>query len=304
MGVLQGAEDLARIFMSSAMFNAPSHFGPHAGENAAKLEAARQRMGLAGDAVNGVGMIAGPTAGIGALRMAARAVPMAIGAAPQAIQAGRVALTNAGGYGITHAEALARLGIQPTPGIASRFGSAVISRPKTAAAAAIGVAGGTALSANDRIPSQAKAAVPKPPAPVTQSAAQKKPAENVPTKPAQGLNSLGAVGGLLQMVANQNGGRVPLQALQMIGPFAAQTQSDIRHPPTYKDLAAQQMMSVDQNLWNQGQMQVDALKQAGRRDEAIALQQQNLRERMQRLAPLIGGDPYAAGLGIPQPEDQ
>lgn len=300
MGVLQSAADLARVYLHSAGAGIPEwaqrHFGDAniANQTDQMVAQSRARAGIAGDAVNAAGYFA-PVMGAVKGVKAIRSLPEAAGAVRNLVHPG-----------IMRSEALARLGLEAQPGVVARAAGAIAAHPWRTAAAAGALGVGT-FAGYDTRTAQASPATVKPAAAATQSDVPQRPVPNfaVSSRNNSAGPAPGMLEGLLRAAGAEHGGKISLNQLNAIGDFVSHASPEIRHPPTYKDVAAQQLMAVDQDVWNQNQQQVQGLKADGKIDEAIALQQRGLEERQRRMAIILGQDPIslltAQQAGAPQP---
>jgi hypothetical protein len=269
MGVLQGAEDYTRIFLNSAMGGLPNMIGEHAAQNAAELQAARQRTGFGGSLANVAGWVAPVSAALKvprAIGAGVRAAPTALEAIPAAERAVTSILPQSG-----RALARARLGLPELPTISETLGKnivgAVKAHPIKSALAAIGVplaaladyGGGDAST----------------------------PAAAAPSENASPLDQL------VGMVAKSQGGKISLSQLAAIGDFTSKVSPEIRHPPTYKDLAAAELTKNSQDSFNTLIGQAQAAKASGDTKTATALQQQALDQRRADLLSIMGQDPQS-----------
>jgi hypothetical protein len=243
-GPLQTAADLARVFLHSAAAGIPEFaertFGdPANADRTDKMVAKSQAdTGFAGDLANVAGYIAPAVGGLKALK-GLRALPSAVRAAPKAaeaipalVQRGRVALTNAGGPGITKAEAAARLGIDYVPTLAEKAiggaGRAVagavglpLKHPIISALTGLGALAeygqrsGAGQAKAATAPAAAPKAAPAPKAP--------KPAANADKVVSDILSALHEVdnqptfSGMAAQLAQSQGGKVSLRQLSALG---------------------------------------------------------------------------------------
>jgi hypothetical protein len=290
MGVLQGAEDYTRIFLNSAMGGLPNMIGEHAAQNAAELQAARQRTGFGGSLANVAGWVAPVSAALKvprAIGAGVRAAPTALEAIPAAERAVTSILPQSG-----RALARARLGLPELPTISETLGKnivgAVKAHPIKSALAAIGVplaaladyGGGDASTPAAAAPSAAKAT---PAAKAASPAAAKSAA----------ADNASPLDQLVGMVAKSQGGKISLSQLAAIGDFTSKVSPEIRHPPTYKDLAAAELTKNSQDSFNTLIGQAQAAKASGDTKTATALQQQALDQRRADLLSIMGQDPQS-----------
>lgn len=163
MGVLQGAKDFTRVFLSSAGAGIPEWAGrtfggeadaEEARRNATELAAARERLGFTGGVANVLGYAAPGTGALKALK-GARYLPTlaksAGGAVAHAIPAAERAIASRviPGYA-ARANALERLSLPAMETISGRVGSAVAAHPVRTAVGATVVGGGAVASENMR----------------------------------------------------------------------------------------------------------------------------------------------------------
>lgn len=271
MGAAQTGEDLLRVFMNSAMGGLPTMIGAHAAENQQKVDAARQRLGLAGDITNIAGYLApgaGLLKGVRALPAAVRAAPAALRAAPEVIptlaRAARVGITNLGGPGLTRAEAAARLGLEYAPNVAERAVNAAgraignvaqipLRHPFLTAATVAGGLGSYAARNNAQAVPAANAAS-APAATTPQGAAGGSYYDPIPSgfkeaaASAQGMNP--SFSQLASMAAAGNGGKLSIDQLGALSDIAYKTAPRMApaKPPTPAEIAAQRALDLNEMI--------------------------------------------------------
>lgn len=314
MAVFQTAEDLARVFMNSAMMGLPNHLGPNAAENQKKLDAAQQRLGLAGDIADVAGFFVPGAGALKALKGVTK-IPAAVRAAPRIAeefpalaQRARVALTNAGGPAITKAEAAARLGIPYVPTLAERaLGAAGRAAAATAAVplrhpiiSALVGAGGLAKYAHRNNAEGGgvhltPAAAAAPAAQVASAADEQDMVNPEFLAAARGQGAVAAApmdfSQLASMVAQANGGKISLRELGALSDIAAKAlpRTAPAKPPTGSETAAQRAIALNEAITAQKQAA------AKTQEEYMQATMEGL-ENYKQIAKARPTDPLAFGL--------
>jgi hypothetical protein len=295
MGMLDSAADLARVYLHSAGAGIPEwaqrQFGDPrvAAATDAQVAQSKANQGFGGSVANVAGyfapggVISDAIKGVRALPAVARAIPAAIPAAERAV----VGLFPQSGRAI----ARARMGLPELPTVAETVGhsiaGAVKAHPFLTTGAAVGI---PALALADYGGSATPAAKAQPAQTKPQAAAQPKPQSAAPP-PAVEPGKLGPLDALIGQVAKAQGGKISLNQLAAIGGFVAQTSPELRHPPTYKDVAAQTLMASSNDAYNALITKAQAAKASGDLATAQALQNQAIAQQHQDMLGVLGQNP-------------
>jgi hypothetical protein len=265
MGVFQGIDDVARVAANGLTLGLPDYLeGEGADERTA---AARERLGLAGDAVNAAAMLFG-----------AGKIVKGVKAAPGAIKAGAHRVRMAVHPGVTRREALARLGLEAPPTLAARAVSAAKAHPfKTAGAAgALGI--GTMVGNASRAPAAAQ-----------QKAARAQTPAAAPATAKAAASRKNPFDLAVERMAAQTGG-VSLNELSALADVMAKTTPATR-PPTTKDVVGLELKGMADEMYAANMARAQAAKAAGDINEAARLQGEAVKERQALLMSILGANP-------------
>jgi hypothetical protein len=142
---------------------------------------------------------------------------------------------------------------------------------------------GTALSYNKDHPSNNPAAVP--------AAAQPKPAAKAASAAKQAAAQVSPWEAIMGAVAKQQGGKISLDQLGAIADFTNKISPEIRHPPTYKDAAAEQLSGMAQQRWMMAQQHAKELQAKGDMEGARSVLLQGMDQASRDYGTILGQDP-------------
>jgi hypothetical protein len=296
MGVLQDAADLARVYLHSAGAGIPEwaqrQFGDPRVADATDAQVAQSKanQGFGGSVANVAGFFA-PGGVISSGIKAVRAAPAAVRAVPRIAEAAPAAERAVMGFvNPGRANFYSRLGLGEVPTVTGAIGqnvaAAVKAHPFLTGAALVG--GPLAALADYGGSATSSAGAAKPAAqPKAQPQAKAQPKAAAPAAP----EKLSPLDALIGQVAAAQGGKISLNQLGAIGDFVSKTSPEMRHPATYKDIAAQALMSSSNAGYNALITQAQQAKAAGDIARAQALQNQAIMQQRQDMLSVLGQNP-------------
>jgi hypothetical protein len=282
----RGIDDTVRIAANGITFGLPDYLeGAGAAERTA---AARDRLGVFGDAVNAGTMLVG---GGGAIKGGIAAVR----AAPRAMQ--HVKAFGVGG--VARNTARSRLGLSPVANPvwngAVAAGRAAKAHPIKTGLGATAIGIGTVGGYQGRQGSTARAAQ------TPQKQAAKPAQQKAAAAPAAKLTPFEEA---TAAMARANGGQISLNELSALAGIIDKASP---RAPSAKDVAMTEFMALNDEVFAVKMGQAQAAKAAGDIDEATRLQGEAVKERMTGLQSILGTNPVdlqtaAAMSGPGEPE--
>jgi hypothetical protein len=246
MGIFQGIDDAVRVAASGLTFGLADQLE---GDGEARTAAARQRLGLAGNAINAATMLAGGAGAVKGGIAAVRALPTLAKAAGGAARSGAKAVRNVVHPGVTRGDMRARLNMAAPPSLISRAMSTVKANPwKSAGAAGIvgaGTFGGDASSEPQR--PQMHAALEAP----TAQAAPPSPhnfsnADALASSFAEIVREAAqpTLADMMASIGESQGGKISLNQLNALGEYAQRTAVKPGKMPAPGDEAARILEAI------------------------------------------------------------
>jgi hypothetical protein len=309
MPFLQTLEDAARVGMSGLMMGA-DHWANEA--NQQSYDAARQRLGRAGDVIDAATWVPAAVGGFGALKggvAAARSLPQL---ARAVANSGVKDAVKYAGMGARNA-IRGRLDLEP---LANPVWRAAAAHPKTAAAMAVATPVGAAISGGNRMskPTMDNVMVATPAktptaAPSAAPKASGKPQWDLPFLSQDTVEAYSAKAGvpsfadMAAAIANGNNGNITIGDLSALADIANKTavKDGVLKP---RDQAfAEFKQSIDDDAMAK-QMQAAQLIQQGRVKEGTELGRSAVMERRAKLGQMLGVDPYQLAIAQQQQDQE